>query len=198
MAGIPEFLLTSVLIELTPGPNMAYLAALAMARGRKPALFAVAGVACGLLLLGLLAALGLQAIILASPWLYQAIRYAGFAYLLWLAWETWQPPTRTSQHDESFDGFRKGFITNLLNPKAGVFYLTVVPAFIAPANGSIVSQNVLLAVIYVTVATVIHTAIVLFADAAGRILAADGRIGLVRKTLALGLVAVALWFFWKT
>jgi threonine/homoserine/homoserine lactone efflux protein len=198
LAGIPEFLLTSVLIELTPGPNMAYLAALAVSRGRSVAMAAVAGVALGLLLLGLLAALGLQALILASPWLYQAIRYAGFAYLLWLAWETWQPPVTAGEDNEAFDGFRKGLITNLLNPKAGVFYLAVLPAFVVPGPTSIATQSIILAALYVVIATVIHIIVVLFADAAGRALHSESRTMIVRRGLALGLAAVALWFLWKT
>ncbi len=198
MAGIPEFLLTSLLIELTPGPNMAYLAALAVSRGRNEALAAVAGVATGLLLLGVLAAAGLQTIILASPWLYQSIRAVGFLYLLWLAWETWRVPVFDPADRLSLEGFRKGLITNLLNPKAGVFYIAVLPAFVNPAQGSVVTQSMLLAALYVGVATAIHVLIVLFADLAGKALASADRIAIVRRGLALGLVAVALWFLWKT
>jgi threonine/homoserine/homoserine lactone efflux protein len=198
LAGIPEFLLTSFLIELTPGPNMAYLAALAVSRGRCAALAAVAGVALGLLILGCLAAVGLQALILASPWLYQTIRAVGFLYLLWLAWETWGMPEADSSESMAFEGFRKGLITNLLNPKAGVFYIAVLPAFVNPLAGSIAFQSSILAVLYVSVATIIHIAIVLFADAAGRAFASGGRIVIIRRCLALGLVGVAFWFLWKT
>ncbi|MCA3565575.1 MAG: LysE family transporter [Methylocystis sp.] len=66
-AGFFAFLLTSILIELTPGPNMAWLAALALSRGRRPARIAVAGVATGLSFLGLMAALGLGALVAGSP-----------------------------------------------------------------------------------------------------------------------------------
>ncbi|MFM9976052.1 MAG: LysE family translocator [Beijerinckiaceae bacterium] len=198
MAGIPEFLLTSFLIELTPGPNMAYLAALALSRGRKPALAAVAGVALGLMLLGIAAAVGLQALVLASPWLYHSIRAAGFLYLLWLAWETWQPPEAASREGEAFDGFRKGLITNLLNPKAGVFYIAVLPAFVNPLAGNVAVQSTILALLYVSVATIIHIAIVLFANAAGHAYVSSDRIVSIRRFLALGLVAVAVWFLLKT
>jgi threonine/homoserine/homoserine lactone efflux protein len=198
LAGIPEFLLTSLLIELTPGPNMAYLAALTIARGRFVALSAVAGVALGLMLLGLFAALGLQTLVLASPRLYQAIRYAGFFYLLWLAWETWQTPGTGGEGNEAFDGFRKGLITNVLNPKAGIFYLAVLPAFVVPNSANVAMQSVFLATLYVGVATIIHTIIVLFADAAGRALHAESRTLIIRRGLALGLAAVAFWFLWKT
>src|SRR5690606_17412999 len=84
-----SFALASLLIELTPGPNMAYLAILAADRGKKAGLAAVGGVALGLALLGLLAVLGLGALLVEQPGLFQALRWAGVAYLLYLAWEAW-------------------------------------------------------------------------------------------------------------
>jgi threonine/homoserine/homoserine lactone efflux protein len=198
LAGVSEFLLTSLLIELTPGPNMAYLAALTVSRGRRAGLAAVAGVALGLAVLGLLAAAGLQALILASPWLYQTIRTLGFLYLLWVAWETWQPPKESIGGNDDFESFQKGFLTNLLNPKAGVFYISVLPAFINPEGSNIAIQSAILALLYVMVATLIHTMIVLFADKAGRSLTSQTRMTNIRRFLALTLVGVALWFFLKT
>jgi threonine/homoserine/homoserine lactone efflux protein len=177
---------------------MAYLAALAVSQGRRAGLAAVAGVALGLAVLGLMAAAGLQALILASPWLYQTIRTIGFLYLLWIAWETWQPPNAGTGEDEDFESFQKGFLTNLLNPKAGVFYISVLPAFIDSNGASVAIQSAILALLYVMVATLIHTMIVLFADKAGRSLTSQSRIIAIRRFLALALVGVALWFFVKT
>jgi threonine/homoserine/homoserine lactone efflux protein len=195
LAGVPEFLLTSFLIELTPGPNMAWLAALALSKGRKPALIAVAGVASGLALLGGLAALGLGAVVAASPWLYQILRAFGFLYLLWLAWETWK---LAPQEEGGFGSFRDGLVTNLLNPKAGLFYVAVLPAFIDPASGPALGQTLFLVAIYVAVATGVHAAIVIFASSLRQALVVDGSMLIVRRGLALGLVSVALWFLWKT
>ena len=76
-AAIAGFALTSMLIELTPGPNMAYLAVVSATQGRRPGFAAVAGVALGLSIVGLAAALGLAALIGASPVLYQALRWGG-------------------------------------------------------------------------------------------------------------------------
>lgn len=191
-----SFLLTAFLIELTPGPNMAWLAALALAKGRRPAFAAVAGVATGLLLLGLLAAGGLGALVAASPWLYQSIRAFGFLYLLYLAFDTWRVPS--SEGEGGFGSFRDGLMTNLLNPKAGMFYIAVVPAFVDPAKGAVLPQTLVLVVAYVMVATAVHAAIVLFAASARGALERRGAISMVRRGLALGLVAVALWFLWST
>lgn len=81
------FGLAVLLIELTPGPNMAWLAALAMGEGRRAGLAATAGVAIGLFVNALAAALGIAFIVSASPLLWQVLRWGGAAFLLWLAWK---------------------------------------------------------------------------------------------------------------
>jgi threonine/homoserine/homoserine lactone efflux protein len=191
-----SFLLTSLLIELTPGPNMAWLAALALAKGRRAALMAVAGVSTGLMLLGLLATLGLGAMVEATPWLYQTIRGFGFLYLLYLAWDTWRPPEVGGEG--GFGSFRDGVATNLLNPKAGIFYVAVLPAFVDPARGPVQPQTLVLVAAYVGVATAVHSAIVLFASGARAMFSGDLWVVPVRRALALGLVGVAVWFLWGT
>ena len=92
------FAATSVLIELTPGPNMAYLAVIAATEGRRPGYAAVAGVALGLAVMGLLAALGLAVVVQNQPWAYQALRWGGVAYLLWLAWDGWRGAGESVEH----------------------------------------------------------------------------------------------------
>ena len=96
-----EFVLTVLVLELTPGPNMAYLATLALDRGRRAGLLATAGVAAGLSVHAIVAALGLGVLISQSPLLYHLLRWVGVAYLLYLAWETWQ--TSAGQRAELAD-----------------------------------------------------------------------------------------------
>ncbi len=175
---------------------MAWLAALALSKGRRPALIAVAGVATGLTFLGLMAALGLGALVAGSPWLYQTFRGLGFLYLLFLAWQTWKPPE--AEDEGGFGSFRDGLMTNLLNPKAGLFYLAVLPAFIDPGTDALMAQTLILVAAYVAVATLIHAGIVMFASTARGALERKGYISVIRKGLALGLVAVALWFLWTS
>lgn len=76
---LTSYLATVLLIELTPGPNMAYLAALTLGRGRRAGLAAVAGVALGLAVIGIAAVLGFAALVAASPMLWNALRWAGTA-----------------------------------------------------------------------------------------------------------------------
>ena len=130
------FALTALIIEITPGPNMTYLAALSLSSGMRTGFAAVAGIAIGLATYGIVAALGLAAVIDNSPLLYGLLRWGGVAYLLWLAWEAWSSERETSPDatagpdGEPWIAFRRGLVTNLLNPKAAVFYIAVLPEFI--------------------------------------------------------------------
>ncbi len=155
------FALTSLIIELTPGPNMAYLAMIAATEGRRPGYAAVAGVALGLAVVGLIAAFGLATAITAQPVLYQTLRWGGVGYLLWLAWDGWRDADAALEHaargSTLLRYFRRGLVTNLLNPKAAVFYIAVLPGFL-PAEAA-VAQAVALSATYVAVATGVHLAI---------------------------------------
>ena len=116
-------MLTCFVIELTPGPNMAYLAVLSASTGRRAGFAATAGVALGLLIVGLAAALGLAALIASSRPLYEALRWAGVFYLFWLAWEGWRgedtSPIEANVIPDDSRFFLRGLVTNLLNPKGG-------------------------------------------------------------------------------
>ncbi len=199
-ATLAAFALTSLLIELTPGPNMAYLALIAATEGRKPGYAAVAGVALGLTVVGLAAALGLTALISASPVAYQALRWAGVGYLLWLAWEGWRGAKETVEHAGPGSSlglfFQRGLITNLLNPKAAMFYVAVLPGFLLP--GATVADGISLSAVYVGVATIVHAVIVTAAGTARDWLDNSARERVIRRVLALALVGVAVWMVWKT
>jgi threonine/homoserine/homoserine lactone efflux protein len=193
------FAATALVVELTPGPNMAYLALVAATEGRARGLAAVAGVAVGLALAGLAAALGLAALVAASPALWQGLRWAGAIYLLWLAWIAWSGRERAEAADVGGGGaafFRRGLVTNLLNPKAALFYVAVQPAFLPgiPAAGDVLT----LTLTYVAVATAVHAAIVALAGTLHRTLAAPARERTARRLAALALAAVAVWLLWAT
>lgn len=199
---LPAFVVTCLIIEITPGPNMAYLAALSLARGRRAGIAAVAGIALGLAISGAVAALGLAAVVEKSAVLYEALRWGGIMYLLYLAWEGWTPErdeTRADEHGESpLPAFRRGLIINMLNPKAAIFYITVLPEFIRPSNSPIVFQTLTLSAIYVAIATLVHLSLVLLAGLlASKIDSAEKRQAL-RRALALALVAIAVWFAFAT
>jgi threonine/homoserine/homoserine lactone efflux protein len=198
------FALTCTVIEITPGPNMAYLAALSLTRGWRTGLAAVAGVALGLSAYGVAAALGVAAIIENSAFLYEALRWGGVIYLLWLAWDAWStaddlPPEQApANHHERASAFSRGLITNLLNPKAAVFYVAVMPEFLDLGAGRIAAQTLTLSAVYVTIATLIHASIVLFASRLRSVIVEPAQVRLIRRVLALALVAIAVWLAWST
>jgi threonine/homoserine/homoserine lactone efflux protein len=200
LATLIAFAGVALLIELTPGPNMTYLAVLTVREGGRSGFAAVAGIGAGLAFAGGAALLGLAALIAETPALYQTLRWGGVAYLLWLAWEAWreEPLDAAGEGDGgAWRCFARGFATNVLNPKAYLFYLAVLPTFIG-AGGSIVQQTAILTAIYVAIATSVHAAIVILADASRGLLTNVAWARKVRRALALAIAAIAVWLAWST
>ena len=209
MPPLAEFLLAVLLLELTPGPNMAYLALLSLERGARPALTAVMGVAAGLAVHAVVAGLGAGALIARSPPLYDALRWAGVAYLLWLAFDGWrgggdEAAGRAPAGAEAARLFRRGFVANLLNPKSILFFVSVLPRFVVEpqdagdAAPAILAQMALLGGLYVAVATAVHVVVVLLAGRLRPWLVAGARRDRMRRALSLMLAGVALWLALST
>lgn len=135
---------------------MGYLAVLAASAGPRAGLVATAGVAVGLASAGIASSLGLAAIVATSSLVYEILRWGGAFYLLWLAWEGWRDASagvgKAVDMRSHKEFFLKGFITNLPNPKAGIFYLSVFPAFIDD-DRPLLAQTAILLAVYVTIAT---------------------------------------------
>lgn len=191
------FLLASTLIELTPGPNMGYLALVSLGEGRRAGLMTVAGIALGLATIGSASALGLAGIVSNSAIAYEALRWGGIAFLLYLAFDAWgSVETETADHTSAAH-FRRGLVTNLLNPKAALFFVTAIPAFL-PRGEEDLSANLVLVAVYVAVATVIHGGIVLLAGSLAPYLTDPERSRRLRRILAVLLACVAVWFGFST
>lgn len=193
------FLLTSIVIELTPGPNMTWLAVLGATRGRSAALAAVAGICVGLALAGLVAALGLTVLFDNYPNLLAALRYAGTLYLFYLAYDAWtdagQPKDIIEKSSPSY--FIQGFISNALNAKAYLFYAAILPQFLTLPDHPHQEIAVLTA-IYVAVATTIHAIIAILAGGISGWLAHSPMATNVRRAMAIIIALAACWFFIST
>lgn len=188
---LPGFALAMVLIELTPGPNLAWLALLAASRGRGAALRAIAGITVGLSAWLLLTVLGLSRTpLFAEPGL-EILRWVGAAYMLWLAWDALKPRSGAVPLGRDRPFFR-GLTANLLNPKAAIFYLALLPAFIKPWAGPAPVQILILGGVHIAISVVVHGAIVLGAAEAASRLPPRGVFAL-RLLLAAGLLATTLW-----
>lgn len=198
---IAPFLIAVALIELTPGPNMGWLALVSLARGRLAGFAAGAGVTVGLAAWMLAAAFGLTQVLLIWPPLYQLIRWAGVIFLLWLAWEAWRPDAAASQEPDvsTLRGlFLRGMTGNLLNPKAAVFYVALLPTFMRPGYGSPLTQALTLGGLHLAVAVAVHSLIVLGAAGAAGLVLTRVQGPALRAVMAGGIAVVALWMAWET
>lgn len=200
---IAPFLLAVALIELTPGPNMGWLALVSLGRGWLAGFAAVAGVTVGLAIWMLAAAFGLTQALLIWPPLYQIIRWAGVIFLLWLAWEAWRgdsdPAAADGDDHSTMRGlFLRGMTGNLLNPKAAVFYVALLPTFMRPDHGSPLGQALTLGGLHLVVAVAVHSLIVLGAASAGGLVLTRVQGPVLRAVMAGGIAVIALWMAWET
>lgn len=198
--GLASYLLTVLILELTPGPNMAWLALLTATAGRRAGAAAVAGIALGLGLQGVLSAVGVAALLQAVPRAFTALHLAGVAYLLWLAWGSWRDANTPAHHlpgggEDGAAGFQRGLVSNLLNPKAALFFVAVLPGFLTRDAGMAETLN--LSVVYLAVATGVHAAIVLAAGGLQGWLADPAVSVRMHRLQALALCAVAAWLLWR-
>lgn len=144
------FAAAALLMVLTPGPNMIYLISRSICQGRRAGVISLLGVIAGFLVHMLAAAIGLTALFMAIPLAYEILKWAGAAYLLYLAWQAVKPgatsPFEASNlpEDSPLKLFLMGFLTNVLNPKIAVFYLSIFPQFVSPEHGSVFAQSLVL------------------------------------------------------
>ncbi len=188
------FLVAMMIVEITPGPNMGWLASLSAQSGRRVGLKAVAGVTLGLALQMIAAAAGVSTVLASSDWLYEALRWGGIAFMIYLAWQSWVETGENSPaKSDSADNFRRGLIANLLNPKALVFYIAVVGQFADATRGSLWLQTLTLGSIHLLVSLIVHIAIVLLGARLGRHMRGLQNAMIVRAGFATSLLLVALW-----
>ena len=154
---------------LTPGPNMVYLISRSISQGMGAGLISLAGVAAGFLVYMFCAAFGITAIVMAVPYAYDALRFAGAGYLLYLAWQAVRPGGRSpfQVRDLPKDGparlFAMGLLTNLLNPKIAVMYLSLLPQFVTPGHGSVLAQSLVLGGTQIAISVTVNAIIAIAA-----------------------------------
>lgn len=171
------FALVALGMVLTPGPNMIYLISRSISQGRSAGLISLGGVALGFVFYMLCAAFGITALLLAVPYAYDALRFGGALYLLYLAWQAVKPGGHSpfQMRDLPVDPPRKlfamGFVTNLLNPKIAVLYLSLLPQFIDPAHGSVLGQSLALGMTQIVISLAVNALIVLMAGSIASFLA---------------------------
>ena len=148
-----EFLLTSLVVVLIPGTGVVFTVSTGLMHGRKASLFAALGCTAGILPHLLATVLGLAAILHASALAFQTLKYAGVAYLFYLAYATWKDKTAfaidvTAPASSSIRLMVKAFLLNILNPKLTIFFLAFLPQFVQPNATSPLAQLLVLSVIF--------------------------------------------------
>lgn len=175
-AAVAGVFAVALAMVLTPGPNMVYLVSRSISQGRGAGLVSLGGVALGLVVYVTATNLGLAALFAAVPTLYLAIKVAGACYLLWLAVSAIRGTTTVFevaglQQDSNRKLFTMGLLTNLLNPKMAVMYISIIPQFVDPSAGSVFLQGLALGGVQILVGVTVNALIVLGAGAIAQFLA---------------------------
>ncbi len=166
---LTAFALVSLGMVLTPGPNMIYLVSRSICQGRAAGLISLGGVALGFVFYMLCAAFGITALLMTVPYAYDALRIGGALYLLYLAWQAVKPGGRSpfQVRDLPKDSPRKlflmGFVTNLLNPKVALMYLSLLPQFITPSHGKVLTQSLVLGFTQILISVSVNALIAVMA-----------------------------------
>lgn len=168
------FALASLLLALTPGPNWVYLLSRTLCQGRRAGLVSWAGTTLGFSFHMAAAVLGLSALLLAVPYAYDAVRWLGVAYLLYLAWATLRGARDLTGPNAQLAAvpnrtlFTQGVVSSILNPKIALFYLALLPQFIDPARGSTMLQGLGLGMVQIVVTGLADVSLVFVAALVAR------------------------------
>jgi len=182
LATLVLFSTACLALTATPGPDMLLIASRSASQGRAAGFATLAGIQAGTYCHALAAAFGLSQLFLLVPLAYDVVRYAGAAYLLYLAWKTVRSsaPATVAQPDAARHAigtmFRQGLLTNLLNPKMALFVLALFPQFVQPEVGSVEVQIMLLATILNAIGIVLTGAVIVAASRLGRLFSGEGRL----------------------
>lgn len=197
MPGFVTFSLVALGLVLTPGPNMMYLVSRSICQGRMAGLVSLGGVALGFVFYMLSAAFGLTALLFAVPYGYDILRVGGAAYLLYLAWQAVKPggrspfQVRALPRDSRGRLFAMGLVTNLLNPKIAMFYLSLLPQFVDPARGNVLGQSLALGATQIFISLSVNAMIAMTAGSIATFLA-NRPVWLVAQRWVMGTVLAGM------
>jgi len=189
------YVLACVLIAIIPGPTVTVIVANSLKHGTRAGLLNVAGTQLGLALMMLTLVVGLTSVIAAMGWIFDWLRYAGAAYLIWLGWKLLRSPEALSEVEAApvprGGFFLQGFLVLLANPKALLFFGAFIPQFVDP-RGNYVAQIVLLGVTAMAIALLSDGAYAVLTGRAGAFLS-QRRVRLVSRLSGACLIGGGLW-----
>jgi threonine/homoserine/homoserine lactone efflux protein len=187
----PEFLVTALIVVLIPGTGVIYTVATGLSAGRRESVAAAFGCTLGIVPAVIASVVGLSAILHTSAVLFQALKFAGAAYLLYLAWQTLRQsgPLQITGKQVGSTSFyaiaRTGCLINVLNPKLSVFFLAFLPQFVSAETGSPAAQMLLLGGIFMAMTFIVFVGYGAFAALVGeRVLRSETVLKWMRRTVA--------------
>lgn len=165
-----SFLLASMALTLSPGPDILYVLTQSISNGKKYGVATAAGLVTGILVHTTLIALGVSAMLKQSELIFTLIKITGACYLLWMAFQVYRAPasvdlqTPNGPKKPLFSLFKQGFLMNVLNPKVTLFFLAFFPGFIDGTSGNITQQIYFLGFLFMLQAFVIFSLVSILAD----------------------------------
>ncbi len=189
------FLSAAAILALTPGPGILYVLGRTLHGGRREGILSALGTLVGGSVHVLAAALGLSVILMTSATAFQLVRFAGASYLIYLGVSMIRDRrakvSTQIEADRSQRNFMQGIITEVLNPKTALFFLSFIPQFVVPAKGHITLQFLILGAISVGLNTVVDLMVVGLAASIARRLAGNPKL-IERQRTASGVGMIAL------
>ena len=185
------FLTASVLLTLSPGPDIMYVLVQSLANGIRAGIFTTLGLVSGIIIHTSLVAFGVSAILKGSETVYLMIRIFGACYLFYLAYRVWLSKAEISVHSSSglksgdLDLFKRGFIMNVINPKVTVFFLAFFPGFLWDTTGNTVYQFFFLGALFMTQAFIIFGTVAILAGNIASYLNKHSGAGIIFKWLQI-------------
>lgn len=163
------FLGTAIALTLMPGPDILFVIAQSISQNKQAGIVTALGLCTGLLVHITAATVGISAFIYQSTVAFSIVKYAGAAYLLYLAWQSFragktQLALSSGKSLNYRSLYKKGILMNLLNPKVSLFFLALLPQFINEANGYVSIQMLVLGGVFLIQALLIFSAVSLFSD----------------------------------
>jgi len=201
-AAFLTFLVAALALNIAPGPDMLYVIGRSVGQGRKAGIVSSLGVFVGCWVHILAAAFGIAALLRSSPLAFNAVRYAGAAYLIYLGIKMLAQKTDLSSQQLKAERlgviFRQGAITNMLNPKVAIFFLAFLPQFVDARRGNVVLQILLLGLIFNVGGTLVNLAVAYAGGTLGELLRRNQSIArLQRRFTGLIFVGLGLRLAWQ-
>ena len=166
------FIAASAALTILPGPDILFVLTQSISQGKKAGVATASGLCTGILIHTTAAALGISAIVYRSALAFEIVKYAGAAYLLYLAWHALKESdelisSAPVRETDTFALYRRGIFMNVLNPKVAIFFLAFLPQFVNIESGNVPMQMIFLGIIFMVQAWLIFSVISIFAGTIG-------------------------------